>query len=173
MKLSNIFFLTTIFIFSTAHADKHGVDAREFITELKSFVQTCTGLTCQAPNEIRKIYSHDDQNVVISDMVQTLTQIAWDQAQVWGDTILEGDYQAAGNTRLDAIFALYRENKLVAYRIVYSEDAWNTSECNFNGGKKSLGACQAGRIVEASFVSPSLKTYVTDENQFAEFVANK
>jgi hypothetical protein len=173
MKIVKYVLLSLVFV-SAAHADRRGSDAREFMAELKNFVQTCTMSGCEAPNEIKKIYSANDGIVLASDSFSQFKQIAWEQAQVWGDTILEGDYQAAGDTRLDAVFALYRGEKLLGYRITYSEKAWSTSECAYDGkNTKSLNQCPVGRIVESSFVSSSLKTYVTDQNQFAEFQSNQ
>ncbi len=156
MKLAKLVLFSLSLIASAARADRRGSDAREFIPVLKSFIRTCSETSCQA----RQIYSRDKQVSLISDMTP-FEKIAWEQAQVWADTILEGDYQAEGETRLDAVFALYRDGQLIGYRIVYSERAWD------------MVTRESGRIVEASFISPSLKTYVTDENQFAEFHASK
>lgn len=166
--------LTSVFVFSAAQADRRGSDARQFMPLLKDFVQSCSEQICQAPNQIKQIYSNQDNAVLVSDQLERLKAIAWEQAQVWADTILEGDFQAEGDTRLDAVYALYRNDELVAYRIVYSEKAWNTADCDFDGvRRKSIQTCPVGRIVEASYISPSLKTYVIDENQFAEFQASK
>jgi hypothetical protein len=100
----------------------------------------------------------------------TLTEIAKDQAQIWGDTILEGEYEADGNTTLDRIEQVKLGETFVGYRIVYSEKGWNTAACRYNGRAEELTECQQGRIQEASFVSPELNSWTRDSNSFAEFI---
>lgn len=93
------------------------------------------------------------------------------QAQIWGDTILEGDYVAAGRTRVDRVQGIYRDQELVAYRILYSEKAWDVSQCNYdpNNKRESLKTCTQGRISETTFTSKDLKTYEVDDQDYAEF----
>ena len=96
--------------------------------------------------------------------------IAKKQAQIWGDTILEGDYVADGNTRLDEVRELRINNKTAGYLITYSEKAWNISDCAYDGlHPDSLNECLAGRIVESSYVSLDLKEYFYDDTTCATF----
>lgn len=99
----------------------------------------------------------------------TFLKIASAQAQIWGDTILEGDYAASNDTQIDHIDALTRLGAVIAYRIVYSQQAWNTSTCSYTGRPKELDQCEEGRIREASFVSPDLLSWLRDPKAYADF----
>jgi hypothetical protein len=100
-----------------------------------------------------------------------LQKIAEEQVNVWGDTILEGDYIADGEVRLTKISAVYQDSELVAYRITYNQNAWDTSTCNYDGNhhQETIVGCAQGIITESTYVSSSLNYYEVDENQFAEF----
>jgi hypothetical protein len=100
---------------------------------------------------------------------ETIKKIAVEQAQAWGDSILEGDYHAGGRTRLDTVVAYYKGKTLVGYKIQYSEKAWYVGSCKFDGTRASLKDCKEGRIVEGSYVSPDQLTYFSDEERHAEF----
>lgn len=105
-----------------------------------------------------------------STTYQALKTIAEEQAQVWADTILEGDYQANGNTELGMVQAIYQNGQLRAYHIFFFERAWFTGNCNFDyENQKSLQSCERGEIREAAFVSSNLKTVLPDEDHYAEF----
>ena len=100
--------------------------------------------------------------------------MAFEQAQVWADTILEGDYRAAGGTRLDQVDALQRNGMVVGYRIIYSEQAWELGTCGYYRSDEAhkpeaLKACPEGRIYEASFVSPAFTTFIRDQGRYAQF----
>jgi hypothetical protein len=107
--------------------------------------------------------------LVAPEVVAALGEIASEQAGIWGDTILEGDYLADGKTRLDRIEGLFHGDQLLAYRIRYSERAWYTGDCN-PGVDRSRASCQEGRIAEASFVWPSLREWTVDDRAWAEFL---
>ena len=96
--------------------------------------------------------------------------IAKKQAQIWGDTILEGDYIADGDTRLDQVRELKINDKTVGYLITYSEKAWNISDCAYDGlHPELLNQCVVGRIVESSYVSLDLREYFYDDTTCATF----
>lgn len=118
--------------------------------------------------DTRSVYGEGSTSVD-QQTVAAFSEIANDQAQIWGDTILEGDYEADGNTQLDSIEALIVNGQFVGYRVFYSERAWNTATCNYRGGGEGLDQCQEGRIQEASFVSPELNSWTRDSNSYAEF----
>ena len=100
--------------------------------------------------------------------IQTL---AVQQAMIWGDTILEGDFEAAGDTHIDRIQSVYEGEHFLGYRVSYSETAWATSNCTYNPRDKStLSSCLSGRISESMFVTPDLKDAQRDERDFAHFV---
>lgn len=101
---------------------------------------------------------------------QNLKKVAFDQAQIWGDTILEGDYAADGNTNLDQVLVIKQDAKVIGYAITYSERAWYTGHCAYiSQHPGTLASCEEGRIQETSFVTPNLNDAQVAENQFAEF----
>lgn len=104
---------------------------------------------------------------------QALFEKAVELAQVWGDTILEGDYHVADKVRLDRYERMVRNDKLLFYYITYSDKAWDVSDCAFDGDPKDLKDCVSGRIVESAFVSPDFKHARVDEKNMAKFVADK
>lgn len=171
MKLGLL--LITLLGLSIAQADGYGPDARVFKSEIKAFVSACPKIPCEAAKKTKEIFVRGQEPMAPRALLVRFEQIAWDQAQIWGDTILEGDYHADGKTRLDSVIELYSEDELVGYKITYSEGAWDTSTCSYNGqNDQALANCTAGRIVESSFVSPDFRTYLADQNQFAEFIPN-
>ena len=113
--------------------------------------------------------SDEGANDLDTKNLETLHEIAHDQAQVWGDTILEGDYAADGKTSLDRVESLSIGGKFVGYRITYSEKGWMTATCEYRGEPDQLEGCQEGRISEASLVSPQFDNYTRDINAYAEF----
>lgn len=100
-----------------------------------------------------------------------LYQIAYSQAQIWGDTILEGDYASEGKVTLDAVTLIRSQTKVIGYRIRYSERAWFVGDCAYTyNNPNTLKACPEGRIYESSFISTDLSDVEVDKNQFADFV---
>ncbi len=106
-----------------------------------------------------------------------LAEIAEDQVQVWADTILEGDYLADGEVKIERVNLVRYRGEFIGYQVFYSTHAVDTSECDPSRvsaiSSASLPAdCVDGRIVEASFVSPDLQSWIRDEHHFAEFVVS-
>lgn len=162
--------LLGLFTSSLALADKMGPNGDKFYEEAAHFENACSEELCKAPYSQQVVYNQSSKlNKLSVDTKNVLKSIAFEQAQIWGDTILEGDYHAAGRTRLDLAIAYYKDNQLVGYKISYSQKAWETSECNFDGTKQSLKDCKEGRIIEGSYVSPDAQTYFSDEERYAEF----
>lgn len=153
-----------------AFADRMGIDGDKFYEEAGHFVNACRENPCVAPYTQQVIYDYESKMDQLSlDNKNLLQKVAFRQAQIWGDSILEGDYYAEGRTRLDRAVAFYRENELVGYKIQYSEKAWYVGECDFNGNMASLPNCQEGRIIEESYVSSDGKTFFSDEDNYASF----
>ncbi|WII72559.1 hypothetical protein QJS83_01575 [Bdellovibrio sp. 22V] len=162
--------LLGLLISSSALADQMGPNGDKFYEEAAHYEHACQTEPCKTPYSEVVVY---DQKMNINKIeVATkaaLKEIAVAQAQIWGDTILEGDYHASGRTRLDSVLAFYKGNALIGFKIQYSEKAWYTGECGFNGKRESLKGCQEGRIVEGSYVSADTQTYFSDEERYAEF----
>ncbi len=173
-----ILLLCCLTVSSLTLADEMGPDAREFESTLQSFSHHCQEMQCQLPYKSNAIFTRQEVAALTDPLYSTLNKVAFEQAQIWSDTILEGDYQAAGQTRLDQIYALYENDILIGYRITYSEQAWDTSSCDYYNGtgqsrEDALRSCPEGRILESSFVSPIFTTFIRDANQFAEFKHSK
>jgi hypothetical protein len=107
-----------------------------------------------------------------------LLVIAKRMTNAWGDTILEGEYVADGNTQLESVVIIKREwSQPTLYYITYFERAlWIGSEgCARNQhNKKYNDKCAKGRLVESVVVSLDLNLLMTlpeDENREA-FVAD-
>lgn len=140
-----------------------------FYSDMAQVGKVCDQTSCDKPFSKERIYSREEDQKIDKDLKKTFEMIASKQAQVWADTILEGDYVAEGKTRLDQVFKFYKNNELIAYQIVYSEKAWNISDCRYDGHAATLAGCVTGRIVEASYVSLDFKEYFYDENTWAVF----
>jgi hypothetical protein len=161
-----------------AFADDFGHDYREFSTTIRRAQESCRlGATCtlsaQSGLHAQLLFAANGSVAqrIDNDTVMRLRAIAFEQAAIWADTILEGDYISDGATRLEAIQGIYRGEELLGYRIIYSELAWYTGECRFDSSDVStLAGCQVGRIIEASFVSHRFTSWMRDETAFAKFV---
>ncbi|WP_413576109.1 hypothetical protein ACLVWU_17130 [Bdellovibrio sp. HCB290] len=157
---------------SSAFADHMGPNGDKFYDEAAHFTAACNQTACRAPYSAALVYYQASRmNKLEQNSSEALRTVANYQAQIWSDTILGGDYYAAGRTRMDSVVAFFKKDRLVGFKIRYSEKAWNTSECAFNGKRDSLKGCQEGRISEESYVSPDFQTYFTDEERQAAFSA--
>jgi hypothetical protein len=161
-------FLSTIVSVKTIWAA--GDSGRLFYHEMQNFSSACNFENCRSPYSIQNLYRLSEGQKIDVDLKKIFNKIADTQAQVWGDTILEGDYVAEGNTRVDRISKLYKNQELIGYFLTYSEKAWNTADCSYDGLRAStLSGCVAGRIVESSYVSPDFREYFYDESTSARF----
>lgn len=141
-----------------------------FQGEIAKLSPLCAEESCDLPYSKRLSYSFSSQQPIDPELKKILERISFNQAQIWGDTILEGDYAAEGNTRLDKIVQLFRNDELIGYLITYSERAWNTSDCQYDGIHDStLAGCVEGRIYESSYVSIDFKEYFYDSKTMAVF----
>lgn len=155
---------------ASALADQMGPNGDKFYEEAARFENACLKGECRAPYSKTITYDQKRRKSSLApNDVSALKAVAFQQAQIWGDTILEGDYYAAGRTRLDEVISFYKGTKLVGYKIKYSEKAWYTGDCNFTGKRETLKDCRVGRIAEVSYVSPDKETYFSDEDHYAEF----
>jgi hypothetical protein len=146
----------------------------DFADLIKTYKLDCPNGTCVAPFAEKLLLDRTNrvQDPGFVTVKKQTQKVAHDQAQIWGDTILEGDYTAGGPTRMDRVIAIYQNDVIVAYRITYSEKAWSLAECDYDGTPESLKTCPTGRIVESSFTTPVFDYNLTDEDDYATFVAN-
>lgn len=121
-----------------------------------------------------EFYKAQDFHRLPSKVFEKLQAVAFDQSQIWGDTILEGDYVANGKTDLDEVMIIKQNGKMVGFAITYSEQAWYVGNCTYvHRNPQSLGTCSQGRISERSFVTSDLAEAEVDQNRFADFYAKE
>ncbi len=158
-----------------AKADEFGSDYEAFSTQIRELQKHCraSDTTCALANVASTILFDRQSHVMhphVSNFLAKFDRIAREQAVIWADTILEGDYQTDEKTQLDRVEALFNDGKFIGYRIEYSERAWDTSECEEQNDRYVLSTCVEGRIREASFVSPSLTSWTRDDFAYASFL---
>ncbi len=115
-------------------------------------------------------YQKKDLSKLPSQVYKTVERVAYEQAQIWGDTILEGDYAADGKVQIDTVLVIKQNSKVIGYAVTYSERAWFVGDCAYvHRVPSTLISCEEGRIGERSFVSENLVESTVDQNQFADF----
>ncbi len=132
----------------------------------------CLTLSCQKAQLNLKVLSTDEMKALASEVRSRLQQTAESMANIWADTILEGDYFADEPVALDRVEEFKSANdKIIIYRITYSSRAWDTGTCEADPSedRQSLESCDEGRIVESAFVSSDFKSSERDEENFAHF----
>ena len=165
--------LTSIVAAPQARADRYDANYNSFAEVIRTAQGECRNeRNCSLNGMNSQTLLSVDEGVRSSELpeatVAELQKIAHSQAQIWGDTILEGDYDAAGGTELDQVEGVYMGGQLIAYRITYSEKAWYTGACDTEADP-SRASCQEGRIVESTYVSPKLTSWMRDDSAYAEF----
>jgi hypothetical protein len=158
---------------TTVQADAGADGSKNFEKHIQAYQQSCASGGCRIPFSERSAYAvnESDKSQLDAATRVLLEKVATEQAQIWADTILEGDYQADGKTQLDRVFAIFENGQFLGYKITYSERAWFIGECDYDYDRpESLNQCHEGRIEESSFVSPDFATYFRDESDLADFV---
>lgn len=114
------------------------------------------------------------QDPIYSSIQTQIEVAATQQAQIWGDTILEGDFIADGKTHVDEVTAVFKNNLLQGYKFTYSEKAWLVIDCEYNvENLEGPNTCLSGRIVEGSYTSSDFSSLETDEEHYAQFFQDK
>lgn len=163
-------FTVGILMGSVSFAVEELQSTQNFYSEMTKLSSMCQEENCEKPYSKLVIYHHIDKTDVDAKLKKILERISFKQAQIWGDTILEGDYAAEGNTRLDKVTNLYKNDELLGYQITYSEKAWDTTNCLYDGiNDSTLSGCIPGRIIESSYVSLEFKEYFYDDKTAAVF----
>jgi hypothetical protein len=99
---------------------------------------------------------------------EQLEHHAYELTQIWVDTILEADFAVAHEVRLNGIQEIDKDGRLIAYRITYSDGAWETSNCSYSETTSTEG-CEPGVIIESAFVRPDFSEAWRDHRAFATF----
>ncbi len=153
--------LALLMLPSFAKADRIEMSQRGWAELLKNGVQL---------ERVRLTQIDLATNELPAAIYDRLTTIVEDQAQIWGDTILEGDYYAEEAVKLDSIELVRANDIFLGYRVTYSSVAFETADCR---PEDDMQSCTKGRIVESSFVSPNLNSWIRDERAMAEFVPER
>jgi hypothetical protein len=125
---------------------------------------------CRPPFSVQVIQGQQIQQLP-NNVSRNLAEIARSQAQIWSDTILEGDFWSDGKTKIQSTKILRHGQRILGYYITYVERAWYVGDCRFELNQpSSLQKCLPGYITESTFVSLLGDDYRVDENQFAKFV---
>jgi hypothetical protein len=111
-----------------------------------------------------------------------LLAAATDESDIWGDTILEGDYtlDPRGKIELVSVEKLVAKNKeFLGYRIVYQHGAYDTGSCeidwetadeNPEAFKEQLeNDCTYGHISAGAYVTPDFNEHFRDEDAIEDF----
>lgn len=161
--LAVFLFMISLSAYSKSPTFNYLTPEEQSITDIQS---QCASPVCHGEFEFIAQY-----NTLLTPKIESiLYQIAEEQTSIWYDTILEGDYQVEGEVRLDNISVILKNGNLAAYHITYSQKAWETSECEFDGNQlETLKKCTPGRIFESSYVTPNMNYFEVDENRIAEF----
>lgn len=157
-------------LMSISHAQAQQLNARE-VAKLfyNSGCQRSQYGRCQNGITIETYHSGQLRSLP-EGLHSLLLKKAFVQAQIWGDTILEGEYAAEGKTQLDSVTLIRSQQKILGFVITYSERAWYTGNCSYNSRMpQTLRSCEEGRIRETAFVSTNLRESEVDQNQFADF----
>jgi hypothetical protein len=167
--------MTKLILFITLTIATTMASAQSFEQKMTAYQKSCAS-GCHFPFSETPAFnfSESTQSKLDGSTKARLEQVAHDQAQIWGDTILEGDYYSKGHTQLDSVVAIFDSNEFIGYKITYSELAWYIGECDFTEDKpEAISECKEGRIHESSFVSPDFQNFFRDETDLADFSEKK
>lgn len=157
--------ILTLFAFS-AHA---ATADEEFYEQVKAIVDSGTEPTDVELKDLTAKEQHE------------LLKAAEYEANVWYDTILEGDYQLDSDAKLEltTVQKFYVNNKFIAYRISYAHGAYATGACEVEYeneyddeeayNKYLKENCPYGRIVGAAYVSPGFEIQFRDDDAIEDF----
>lgn len=171
-------FITVLIVLCSIQAfgSKHSVGSQRFENEILNYLYTCdTACQKEYREEPLFIEGRKVSAFMKNGVLKKLNKIATKQANIWNDTILAGDYFSTGKTELMSVYGIFYRTRLVAYKIIYFENAWDISNCDFIAEffavSPMLDACEKGIIRESSFVSPDLMNYIRNYSEIAEFEA--
>ncbi len=102
-------------------------------------------------------------NALSSSDLQSFSSIAFNQAQIWGDTIYEGDLQSLGEAQLiQVVWQQQTLNGESYYLITYREPAVDLSQCEDPHNQ----VCRTGWVQGLSKVSLDLLQVKEIDHQF-------
>jgi hypothetical protein len=165
-KLLLLIAFCPLFVWATNPVD---LTQNQFENKMKAYMQNPHASTYQFQVFFSK--SNRVQLPEFSTLKAPIQKLVKERSNIWGDTILEGDYFSKDQAHLDTVTALFKNKQLFAYAVTYSAKAWYTGDCAFDfKNLKTLVSCQVGRIVESIYISADLEYNFMDENKYAQFV---
>ncbi len=143
-----------------------------FEKNIQEITKYCDEVSCDQNINKILVYSEFKPKLNVLSQVKNskFDKIVYNLAQIWGDTILEADYEVEDDVRLDKVFAYYKNKLLIGYHVTYSSKAWNTMDCVYDGHNKAeLNSCPSGRIYESAYISSDQKQFLFDDKNRAHF----
>ena len=110
-----------------------------------------------------------DLNSLTPRQKQALATAAQDLADIWPDTILEGDYVLDPQGSLQVIYInkfINARGELVAYQFCFSHEAYYTGECDID---EDMSQCEHGSITGHGYISPNFKFHMRDHDNIEDF----
>lgn len=129
--------------------------ARELRQIVRDAYKTCGSMNCQ---NLKLSLEEIPAQSADPTMLQDLSEAAFDLAQVWGDTILESDYEADEEISMDRIEVVRIDGDIAGFRLSYSANAYDHANKI------------PGRIRESGFVTSDGSKGFADPKAFAEFI---
>ena len=167
--MKTLILLFSSFLMAAVASARTSSSGEEFQRLVVSAQSLCPVVACSSTSIRMKTLTAAEASELPQETRNRLDVAANELSQIWGDTILEGDYYSDEEARVDKIQLLYQDQAFVGYRITYSAKAWDTATCEFRGDKPSLVKCQVGKIIESGFVSADFSTSFEDAHAPAIF----
>jgi len=137
-------------------------------------------------NEALESKQYTSTEVEISKLTaqenKALLEAANDESNIWGDTILEGDYILDSQSKIELVTVeklVSNASEFLGYRIVYQHGAYETGSCevdweaadeNPEAFQEQLNNdCTRGHIVAGAYVTPDFKEHFRDEDAIEDF----
>ena len=157
-------FTALAFLMMATGANAQLTSSGEEFRRLVLTTQTqCPVISCSNSRIRMKTLSPAEVRNLTDETRDRLDVSANELSQIWGDTILEGDYYSDTEVHVEQIQELTVGQTMIGYRITYSAPAWETSNCDFRADDRgSFDKCQNGKIIESSFVSADFSSAFQD-----------
>ncbi len=153
--------VTTFILFSAillASAQSWAISARELRQTVREAYKVCGSMDCKRLNLSIEEIPVSQTEELSAPLRKDLNDVAFDLAQVWGDTILESDYEAEEKIEMDRIEVIRIDDQVAGFRITYSAQA-------FDHANKV-----PGHIQESGFATADGAQAFVDPKAFAHFI---
>lgn len=146
-------------------------ESKSFLTRVFEQITECPSLDCDEPVDLRRAPLTTELDAKTKDFLNVAMRRL---VNIWGDTILEGDYasktEEASITEVEAI--VNKDGTLEGYYITFAAPSWYTGECEINEDAESdeemFADCDKISISESAFVSVDGQEYDGDPDAYAQ-----